>query len=102
MIISKVEFGSLLTCTPRGTSKEANSARTVMTYLKNDRVIESGILSSENMARIIKKDIEELPFTNYFNSNTILVPTPKSSLLKLGTLWVPKQLTQQVSKVLHH
>jgi len=93
MNISKVEFGSLLTYAPRGTSKEVNFARTVMTYLKNDRMMKSGILSSENMAQMIKKDINKLPFADYFNSNTILVPTPKSSLLKPGTLWVPERLT---------
>lgn len=98
MNISKVEFGSLLTYAPRGTSKEANLARTVMAYLKNDRVMKSGILSSENMAQIIKKDIKKLPFADYFNSNTILIPTPKSSLLKPGTLWVPERLTTALIK----
>ena len=93
MNISHVEFGSLLTYAPRGTSKEADLARTVMTFLKNDRVMKSGILSSENMARIIKKNIKKFPFADYFNSNTILVPAPKSSLLKPGTLWVSERLT---------
>ena len=93
MNISKVEFGSLLTYAPRGTSEKANLARTVMTFLKNDRVMNSGILSSDYMAQIMKKEIKTLPFADYFNSNTILVPVPKSSLLKPGTLWVPQRLT---------
>ena len=93
MDITEVKFGSLFTYAPRGTSKKAKLARTVMTYLKNDRMMKTGILSSENMARMIKKDIKKLPFADYFNSNTILVPTPKSSLLKPSTLWVPERLT---------
>ncbi len=93
MNISKVEFGSLLTYAPRGTSEKANMARTVMTYLKNDRVMKSGNLFSEHVAQIIKRDIKKLPFADYFNANTILVPAPKSSLLKKDTLWVPERLT---------
>jgi len=98
MNISEIEFGSLLTYAPRGTSKEANLARTVMTFLKNDKVMNSGILTSEYMAQIIKKEINRLPFENYFNSNTILIPAPKSSLLKPGTLWVPERLTTALIK----
>ncbi len=98
MNISEIEFGSLLTYAPRGTSKEANLARTVMTFLKNDKVMNSGILTSEYMAQIIKKEINRFPFENYFNSNTILIPAPKSSLLKPGTLWVPERLTTALIK----
>lgn len=61
MNVSEVEFGSLLTYAPRGTSEKAKLARTVMTFLKNDRMMNSGILSSEYMAQIIKKEIKNYP-----------------------------------------
>lgn len=99
MNISKVEFGSLLTYTPRGTSKKANEARTVMTYLKNDKITRTGIPTSEYLAKEMKKEITKFPFSDYFNSNAVLVPTPKSSLLKSGTLWVPERLTKELVKV---
>lgn len=99
MNISRVEFGSLLTYAPRGTSKKANEARTVMTYLKNDKVTKSEIPTSEYLAREMKKEITKFPFNDYFNSNAILIPTPKSSLLKAGTLWVPERLTKELVKV---
>ena len=93
MKISEVEFGSLLTYSPHGNSVKEEESKAVMRNLKNDNVLSSGILTSEYFARAIKKDIKKFPFVNYFNSNTILVPTPKSSLLKPDTLWVPRRIT---------
>lgn len=98
MNISQVEFGSLLTYAPRGTSKEANLARTVMIFLKNDRVMNSGILTSKYMTHAMKKEIKKFPFAGYFNSDAVLIPVPKSSLLKPGTLWVPERLTTSLIK----
>lgn len=63
---STVGFGSLLTYAPRGASQKANEARTVMTYLKNDKVTNSGILMSEYLARALKKDIGRFPFVDFF------------------------------------
>ncbi len=94
MRISEVEFGSLLTYSPHGNSRRDEESKVVMRNLKNDNVLDSGILTSEYVARAIKKDIEKLPFTNYFNSNTILIPTPKSSLLQKDMLWVPQRITR--------
>ncbi len=98
MSATEVEFGSLLTYTPRGTSEKAREAITTMTYLKGDKVTDSNILMSEYLARMIKKDIHKFPFADYFNSKTILIPAPKGSLCKSGTLWVPKQLTTALVK----
>ena len=93
MKISKVEFGSLLTYSPRGDSKKAKEAKAAMINLKNDNVLSSGILTSEYIVQAMKKEIDTFPFVDYFNSNTILIPAPKSSLLKPGTLWVPQRIT---------
>lgn len=93
MKISEVEFGSLLTYSPHGDSEKERESKAAMVNLKNDNVLSSGILTSEYIARAIKKDIKKFPFSNYFNSNTILVPAPKSSLLKKDMLWVPQRIT---------
>ncbi len=98
MNISEVEFGSLLTYSPRGNSKNAKEAKAAMINLKQDNVLSSGILTSEYIVQAMKKEIRSFPFANYFNSNTILVPTPKSSLLKPGTLWVPQRITAALVK----
>ena len=92
MKISKVEFGSLLTYSPHGHSKKDEESKAAMRNLKNDNVLSSEILTSEYIAQAIKKDIRKLPFANYFNSNTILIPAPKSSLLQKDTLWVPQRI----------
>ena len=80
MKISEVKFGSLLTYTPRGNLTKHNESRTVMRNLKNDVVLQSGNLMSEDIARIILRELKNHPFSDYFNENTILIPTPKSSL----------------------
>jgi len=94
MKISEVEFGSLLTYSPRGKSVKEKESKAVMINLKNDNVLGSGILTSEYVAQAIKKDIGKFPFADYFNSNSILIPTPKSSLLKKDMLWVPQRITR--------
>jgi len=93
MKISEVKFGSLLTYSPHGSSEKERESKAVMMNLKQDNVLGSGILTSEYIAQAIKKDIGKFPFADYFNSNTILIPTPKSSLLQKDTLWVPQRIT---------
>jgi len=92
MQISKVEFGSLLTYTPRGKLTEHFRSRTVMRNLKNDEVLQSGNLMSSTIAQTIRNNLSNYPFSDYFNENTILIPTPKSSLPQKNELWVPQRI----------
>ena len=98
MKISKIKFGSLLTYTPRGNESTHNESRTVMRNLKNDVVLKSGNLMSEKIAQIIKENLGDYPFADYFNENTILIPTPKSSLPQKDDLWVPQRITSALAK----
>jgi len=77
MRISEVEFGSLLSYSPRGDLQEHFGSRTVMRNLKNDEVLQSGLLMSSTIAQTIKKELKSYPFNNYFSQNTVLIPTPK-------------------------
>lgn len=97
MKISEVEFGSLLTYTPRGKLTEHFRSRTVMRNLKNDGVLQSGILMSSTIAQSIKREFRNYPFSDYFNENTILIPTPKSSLPQKDDLWVPQRITSALT-----
>lgn len=54
---------------------------------------------SELIAKRIKRDLEKLPFRNLLNENTILVPTPSSSLLQRDSLWVPQRLARALVKI---
>jgi len=90
---SEIEFGSFLSYSVRGTSNKAEESKSTMRNLKRDRVLNSGILTSENFARAIKNDLNKYPFEDYFNSDAVLVPTPRSSLPIKGMLWVPQRIT---------
>ena len=89
---SEIEFGSLLTYTPRGDQTEHFRSRSVMRNLKNDEVLNSGNLMSTAIAQTIRSNLEDYPFTDYFNENTILIPIPKSSLAQRDELWVPQRI----------
>ena len=93
MDLSTIEFGSLLSYSPRGTSDLEQYSRTWMLHLKNDRpVLNPPISMSEYVSKIIKNTMTTSPFTYFFKVNPILVPIPKSSLMKPETLWVPQRL----------
>lgn len=48
------------------------------------------------IARNVKKGIPILPFSSFFQSNTILVPMPKSAPMQKGTLWVPERIASSL------
>ena len=93
MKLSEIEFASLLTYSPWGTTEIEFRSKTTKTNLKTDVRLETEqILMSEYIARGIKKNLEQLPFADFFKANPILIPTPTSSLTQKDTLWVPERL----------
>ena len=93
MKISDIEFGSLLTYSPRGSTDEEARSRTFKAKLKSDGYLEKEkTLMTEYIAQGIKNNLEKLPFADFFKKNPILIPTPSSSLTKANTLWVPQRL----------
>jgi len=96
MRLTELEFGSLLTYTPRGSSDKAINSRNVMLALKQEGFVEDSTgktkLMSKWVAEKIQQKRQELPFTHFFQDNTVLVPIPKSSLIKQGSLWVPERI----------
>jgi len=93
MDLSEIEYGSLLSYTPRPISDSQKHAQTIMIKLKTDAVLSSQMTMSEYVADQISKNLDALPFADLFKVNPILIPTPKSSFSKPGTLWVPQRLT---------
>ncbi len=93
MRLTGLEFGSLLCYTPRGSSAEIQKARDVMFTIKNDGFIEQPPMQmSQWIARTIQKNIKSLPFASFFERGTVLVPVPRSSLMKPDSLWVPDRI----------
>jgi phosphoribosylpyrophosphate synthetase len=96
--ITRIEFGSLLSYSPRGTSDSEKRSRTMMRYLKTDTVLRlpsrksTTILTSSFISQRIKKNISILPFADFFKTNPVLIPIPRSSLTYSQGLWVPQRL----------
>ena len=100
MRLSRLEFGALLTYAPRGHSQDIEHSRDVMLHLKKDAFVEDPpILMSQWVAQTIQKNLATLEFAAFFQPNTILVPTPKSSLMRPDTLWVPKRIAKALVSV---
>ncbi|MEM2159729.1 MAG: hypothetical protein QXN55_02095 [Candidatus Nitrosotenuis sp.] len=97
MRLTELEFGSFLTYSPHGSSETERRSKTVMSNLKNDRYVtvdSRQVLMSLYLAEGIKKRLDTLPFAEYFRTNPILIPAPKSSLMKSNTIWVPQRLAE--------
>jgi predicted amidophosphoribosyltransferase len=100
MNLFQLDFGSLLTYCPRGTADDVAHSRDVMQALKRDKYVgKQKILMSEWVARAVKQKISVLPFADFFQSNTILVPVPKSSLMQPHSLWVPQRIAEAFASV---
>jgi len=102
MKISQIDFGSFLTYSPYGVTDIEKSSKTTRTNLKEEgfvNVKSKQIPMSDYLAELIKKKIDTLPFVNFFNENTILIPAPSSSLLQPNSLWVPELLANALVKV---
>lgn len=93
MNLTRIEFGSLLSYAPRGDSPEIQHSRDVMYALKKDGFVgDPPILMSQWVAQTIKQNRTTLQFASFFQPNTTLVPTPKSSLMQPNSLWVPMRI----------
>lgn len=71
-----------------------------MRALKGDLSLsESRILMSEWISNYIANELIKMPFTDFFASKPVLVPTPSSSLKDPGALWVPLRLANAMVRV---
>jgi hypothetical protein len=91
--LSELEFGSLLSYSPAGSSEPERRSKSIMTAIKNDKFIgDPPILTSEFISNSIKEKMTTLPFGYFFRTNPVLVPIPNSSLMRPNTLWVSRRL----------
>lgn len=96
----QLEFGSLLTYCPRPRpdSKEELNSKRMMYALKNDEYVQTkssgSVLMSDWVAHKVRQEKASLPFKDFFQRDSVLVPVPKSSLMAPDTLWVPERLAK--------
>lgn len=94
---------------PRGESESEKNSKTFTIMLKNDRYYtmeNPPILMTDYISKLISKMKNFLPFSNFFNKNTTLVPIPNSTLMDLPIpyspvinpkpLWVPERLAKSL------
>ncbi len=96
MLLRELPYGALLSYASHGDSAEIQHSKDIMLRLKYDGFVQSlpsaPILMSQWVAQTIQRNRSTLAFASFFQPNTLLVPTPKSSLMRQGTLWVPHRL----------
>jgi hypothetical protein len=102
MNITQLEFGSYLTYASHGDSAKILESQEFMRVLKRDGFVRHPpnppTAISERIAQRIKQNMAELPFYSFFRPNSILVPTPKSSLMMPNTLWIPERIAAAMVK----
>ena len=91
---SKLEFASLLQYSPRGTAEISQQSRDVTYAIKQD-----GVYKNRNMidfiAEVVQQEFSNHPFlTDYFNSETTLVPIPRSGTRQPDALWPPLRICE--------
>ncbi len=93
--INILEFGSMFAYTPRPESnnsdlkKEMDNTRTWTNYLKRDRMvrvtgIDKEIPMTRYVSEVIGERLPQLPFSDFFDEDTALIPVPSSSQVPKG------------------
>jgi hypothetical protein len=95
--LTKLEFGSVFSYSPRGQSVSEKESQSMMMSIKTDPYFSNPpILVSKSISNFIKDKMSTLPFAQFFMTDPILVPVPSSSLSKPGTLRVPLRLALEL------
>ena len=93
--LTKLEFASILSYIPReGGGDLGDQSRDMMRILKDGRMIGSPPAPlADLIVSLIKSGVPGVAdIASLFRPTTLLVPVPKSSLFKEGSLWVPEQI----------
>lgn len=91
MQITKMEYASYLSYTPRPKSEEQCFSKDVTRMLKNNEMWRGTLLSAaEHIVWQMARKVESSPLRDFFRGKPILVPMPSSSLQKPNSLWVPR------------
>ena len=98
----EIKYASLLSYCPRSSSEKGEIAKRVMRAIKNELPISSKfgeLFASEfvvkTLKEIIKKDND---FKDFLGENPILVPVPKHTPIKKGSLWPSFQIAKAMEK----
>lgn len=80
-------------CSERSSEPAVLHSKGVRSLVKDDGIFqEANMEMSQWVAQTVKEKFNDLVFRDFFQADTILVPTPRSSLIQSGSLWVPERL----------
>jgi phosphoribosylpyrophosphate synthetase len=101
--LSELEFGSLFSYCPGSTSQKGVLAKQIMNAIKNELFIQhpqfEELPASEFTAKILKMTIDKRGIlTDFFSEEIILIPTPRSSLIRKDALWPSLQIAKAMEQ----
>lgn len=97
MLLQRVEFGSLFAYTPRPHNVDTEDSYNFMMKLKSNEIINFKFPSTCNfVANTLDSCMNLLPYSNFFDSKPLIVPIPKTTLIKSEYLWVPHILAVEI------
>lgn len=105
MLLSDLEFGSLLVYSPRGTEPASQNSRTFSYALKEDRIVKGGVTASISIAQGLAAYLQRgdppamLELREILTDDVVLVPVPGSGKQDNERqsdqpLWPPQQLAK--------
>jgi pyrimidine operon attenuation protein/uracil phosphoribosyltransferase len=104
--IQSLQFGSLFSYTPRpdltnypNAFDKMNNSKKYTIFLKQDTMVKvvdqkKSMPMSCYVAEMLSRKMKDLPFVEYFEGYTVLVPIPKSVPIPPGGLWVPERIAE--------
>lgn len=105
--MQSVEFVSLLSYTPIPNSidkkilKEMINARNATYAIKSERVIQwdgKEMPMSEVVAEVLFRNLSNIPFSDFFQESTVLIPLPGHSPIRPDSLWVPERISKALTR----
>ncbi len=91
---AEVRFGSFLTYSPRGLSKVSQDSRTVTYAIKHDG--KGAIREAAKKLAAWLGTQDAAPLAEFLHPGAILVPCPRSTLRKQGSLWPPLRIAEEL------
>jgi hypothetical protein len=103
MLLTKIEFASLLSYTPSPHDSETQKTKDFAIGLKSNEIMKQYNRSTSSFVAHTLTGYVESDFSDFFNPKPVLVPVPKSTLpipksILRGSeyLWVPSVLSKEI------
>lgn len=93
-----ITYGSYLSYTPKPLSEEAAKAFDIRLKIKNFEMINQHHSFIDYYVEHMAKRLNQLPFRGFFDPDAVLVPIPRSNVMREGDLWVAKEICKSLER----